>query len=114
MINLYKHLKLNDMQNTLLRSLDLTEKAETGFLKEISIDHKSSHFPSKPANTRNSLPFSGKAASFLARWKDSSGKAASFLARWKDSPGPIGQAIRDKDYGFLLTAIREAKNKKAL
>lgn len=88
------------MQNTLLRSLDLTEKAETGFLKEISIDHKSSHFPSKPANTRNSLPFSGK--------------AASFLARWKDSPGPIGQAIRDKDYGFLLTAIREAKNKKAL
>lgn len=88
------------MQNTLLRSLDLTEEAEIGFLKEISTDHKSSHFPSKLADTRNSLPFSGK--------------AASFLARWKDSPGPIGQAIRDKDYGFLLTAIREAKNKKAL
>ena len=87
------------MQNTLLRGLDLSEKSETGFLKEIPMDHKSSHFPSKQADTRNSLPLSGK--------------AASFLARWKDSPGPIGQAIRGKDYGFLLTAIREAKNRKA-
>ena len=99
-INLYKHLKLNHMQNTLLRSMDLTEKAETGFLKEIPMGQNRSSIPSKQADTRNSLPFSGK--------------AASFLARWKDSPGPIGEAIRDKDYGFLLTAIREAKNKKAL